>query len=114
MIGVAVVQTSSVKEHHMNTQLILNSVQFSVFTDNNQIWLTSSELTQVLCNRSDDSIARIYNRNHKEFSARITEKVNLTVSVNYKKQCDLSPSVVHILSPCLSERWMQKNSVGTY
>lgn len=69
----------------MTTHLAFRETQFNVVNHNNQVWLTAVEIAKALCYKSDDSVTRIYNRNIDEFSAGMTETVNLTVSGNYQK-----------------------------
>ncbi|HHI2551395.1 TPA: Bro-N domain-containing protein [Klebsiella aerogenes] len=69
----------------MTTQLVFHETQFNVVNHNNQIWLTAVEIAKALRYKSDDSVTRIYNRNHEEFSAGMSETVNLTVSGNLTK-----------------------------
>lgn len=69
----------------MVTHLAFHEIQFNVVNHNNQIWLTAVEIAKALHYKSDDSVTKIYNRNHEEFSAGMSETVNLTVSGNLTK-----------------------------
>ncbi|ECG5956113.1 hypothetical protein E1630_08640 [Salmonella enterica subsp. enterica serovar Baguida] len=69
----------------MSTQLAFHETQFNVVNHNNQIWLTAVEIAKALRYKSDDSVTKIYNRNHEEFSPGMSETVNLTASGNYQK-----------------------------
>jgi prophage antirepressor-like protein len=69
----------------MNAQLSFHETQFNVVNHNNQIWLTAVEIAKALQYKSDDSVTKIYNRNHEEFSHGMSETVNLTVSGNLTK-----------------------------
>ena len=69
----------------MNSQLAFHETRFNIVNHNNQIWLTAVEIAKALRYKSDDSVTRIYNRNHEEFSAGMSETVNLTVSGNLTK-----------------------------
>lgn len=69
----------------MTTQLAFHEIQFNIVNHNNQIWLTAVEIAKALRYKSDDSVTKIYNRNHEEFSPGMSETVNLTVSGNYQK-----------------------------
>ncbi|MDK9607095.1 BRO-N domain-containing protein [Lelliottia wanjuensis] len=69
----------------MTTQLAFHETQFNIVNHNNQIWLTAVEIAKALRYKSDDSVTKIYNRNHEEFSSGMSETVNLTASGNYQK-----------------------------
>ncbi|MFK3911384.1 Bro-N domain-containing protein [Enterobacter cancerogenus] len=69
----------------MNAQLSFHETQFNVVNHNNQIWFTAVEIAKALRYKSDDSVTKIYNRNHEEFSPGMSETVNLTVSGNLTK-----------------------------
>lgn len=69
----------------MHMQLSFQETQFNVVSHNNQIWLTAVEIAKALRYKSDDSVTKIYNRNHEEFSTGMSETVNLTVSGNLTK-----------------------------
>lgn len=46
----------------------------------NQIWITSSDLALALGYKAVDSVTKIFNRNSDEFTSNMTQTVNLTVS----------------------------------
>jgi len=76
--------------------LAFNTVQFHPIQRNDdQIWITSSELAYALGYKHADSVTRIYNRNWDEFASDMTQvidnpqTVNLTVRVFSLRGCHL-------------------------
>lgn len=70
----------------MNT-LTFNGNTLTTIDQEDQIWLTSSELATALGYKTADSVTRIFNRNKDEFSSnmtRIVETVKLTASCKTK------------------------------
>ena len=74
------------KEFIMNT-LIFNNNTLTTINQDNQIWLTSSDLATALGYKTVDSVTRIFSRNKDEFSENMSqtiETVNLTASSKTK------------------------------
>ena len=76
--------------------LTFNAIQFHPVPQNdNQIWITSSELAFALGYKHGDSVTRIYNRKSDEFTSDMTKvidnprTVNLTVRVFSLRGCHL-------------------------
>lgn len=76
--------------------LSFNAIQFHPVPQNdNQIWITSSELAFALGYKHADSVTRIYNRKSDEFTSDMTkvidnpQTVNLTVRVFSLRGCHL-------------------------
>lgn len=76
--------------------LSFNATQFHPIQRNdNQIWITSSELAHALGYKHADSVTRIYNRKSDEFTSDMTkvidnpQTVNLTVRVFSLRGCHL-------------------------
>lgn len=76
--------------------LTFNAIQFHPVPQNdNQIWITSSELAFALGYKHADSVTRIYNRKSDEFTSDMTkvidnpQTVNLTVRVFSLRGCHL-------------------------
>ena len=65
--------------------LVFNGVSLSIIRQNNQTYFSASDIAKSLGYRSDDAISRIYRRNADEFTADMSETVNLTVSGNIQK-----------------------------
>lgn len=62
------------------TSLTFNAIQFHPIQQNDdQIWITSSELARALGYAREDSVSRIYIRNSDEFISTMTLNVKLTV-----------------------------------
>ncbi|MEN8392203.1 BRO family protein [Acinetobacter indicus] len=60
--------------------LSFNATQFHPIQQNDdQIWITSSELARALGYAREDSVSRIYDRNSDEFTSDMTTTVKLTV-----------------------------------
>ena len=62
--------------------LVFDDTVFSVVDRAGQPWLRGPEIAQALGYERGDAIARIYKRNADEFTAEMTDTVNLTVSGN--------------------------------
>lgn len=61
--------------------LTFNAIKFHPIQRNDdQIWITSSELAHALGYAREDSVSRIYDRNSDEFSSQMTLTVKLTVN----------------------------------
>ncbi|RZG65680.1 hypothetical protein EXE25_12600 [Acinetobacter bouvetii] len=76
--------------------LTFNSMQFHPIQSNDdQIWITSSELARALGYAREDSVSRIYDRKSDEFTSDMTkivpnpQTVNLTVRVFSLRGCHL-------------------------
>lgn len=76
--------------------LIFNSIQFHPLQRNDdQIWISSSELARALGYAREDSVSRIYDRNSDEFTPDMTQvidnphTVNLTVRIFSLRGCHL-------------------------
>lgn len=70
----------------MNT-LIFNNNTLTTINQDNQVWLTSSDLATALGYKTVDSVTRIFSRNKDEFSENMSqtiETVNLTASSKTK------------------------------
>lgn len=62
------------------TSLTFNAIQFHPIQQNDdQIWITSSELARALGYAREDSVSRIYDRKSDEFTSNMTTTVKLTV-----------------------------------
>ena len=64
----------------MNNQLSFNKQVLAPITQDNQTWLTSSDLSKALGYKDNSSVTRIYNRYADEFTSCMTLTVNLTAS----------------------------------
>ncbi|EBA5979886.1 hypothetical protein H5518_000023 [Salmonella enterica] len=64
----------------MATQLSFHNTKFNVVNHNNQIWLSSKEIARALEMSKDDGVSQIYHRNSDEFTADMTQTLNLSVS----------------------------------
>ncbi|OBY75236.1 BRO-N domain-containing protein [Acinetobacter gyllenbergii] len=61
--------------------LTFKAIQFNPIQRNDeQIWITSSELAHALGYAREDSVSRIYDRNSDEFNSQMTLTVKLTVN----------------------------------
>lgn len=69
----------------MTTQLSFRSTQFNAVSRHNSIYLTAVEIAQALGYKKSDAVTQIYERNSDEFSADMSETLNLSVSGNYQK-----------------------------
>lgn len=69
----------------MSSLLAFHDTQFNVVNHNGQIWLTAVEIAKALQYKTENSVSRIYARNSDEFSADMSESVNLTLSGNLTK-----------------------------
>lgn len=68
----------------MNT-LTFHNTQLNVINQNNQIWLTSSDIAKALGYASTKSITTIFNRNNVEFTLGMSQVIKLMTSGNYRK-----------------------------
>lgn len=59
--------------------LTFNGIAFQPLKQQNQIWLSSSELAKALGYAETDSVTKIYNRNKDEFTSGMTTTVKMTV-----------------------------------
>lgn len=66
--------------------LSFRNTKFNIINRNGEIWLTSGEVAQALGYSHENSVTRIYARNSDEFTERMSQKVNLTLSGNYQKE----------------------------
>lgn len=69
----------------MSTQLAFHETQFNVISRHNAIYLTAVEIAQALGYKKPDAVTQIYERNSDEFSADMSETLNLSVSGNLTK-----------------------------
>ena len=65
--------------------LVFNGVSLSIIRQNNQTYFSATDIAKSVGYQSDDAISRIYRRNADEFTADMSETVNLTVSGNIQK-----------------------------
>lgn len=88
--------------HYLNPRwLIMNNLVFKTIEfhplkrNDDQIWITSSELARALGYAREDSVSRIYDRNSDEFTPDMTQvidnphTVNLTVRIFSLRGCHL-------------------------
>lgn len=61
----------------MATQLVFNNTPLSIINLNNQIWISSSELSKALNYSSSKSVTILYNRNKSEFTSKMTSVIKL-------------------------------------
>ena len=69
----------------MTNQLTFQETTLTPVLQDNQTWLTSTDLANALGYKDISSVTRIFNRNEDEFTACMTETVKLTVSNNLQK-----------------------------
>lgn len=69
----------------MTTQLAFHEIHFNVVSRHNAIYLTAVEIAQALGYKKSDAVTQIYERNSDEFSADMSETLNLSASGNYQK-----------------------------
>ncbi|MCK6157996.1 alpha/beta hydrolase [Moraxella osloensis] len=82
---------SQPKGNESMNSLTFNEVNFNpVLQNDNQIWLTSSELSKALGYADNRSVSKIFQRNESEFTAKMTTVVKLTTNGinNSKRQID--------------------------
>ena len=65
----------------MNT-LAFHNTQFDIVDRDGQPWLQAVQIAKALGYAREDAISRIYSRNADEFSACMSQTVNLTASGN--------------------------------
>ncbi|HFQ5074245.1 TPA: Bro-N domain-containing protein [Vibrio vulnificus] len=82
----------------MSTQLTFQGVCLNPIQLNQQIWLSSSELTRALGYKDSKSVNKIYARNEDEFNDQMTLVVNLTPS--HKKQDPANNTRIFSLRGC--------------
>jgi prophage antirepressor-like protein len=63
----------------MTNQLSFHSKTLTPVIQDNQTWLTSTDLAKALGYKDNSSVTRIFNRNEDEFTSCMTLTVNLTV-----------------------------------
>lgn len=68
------------------TALTFHDTTFHPIVRAGQPWLTASEIAAALGYAREDSISRIYDRRKDEFTAAMSETVNLTVSGNLQNE----------------------------
>ncbi|WP_299394157.1 BRO family protein [uncultured Desulfovibrio sp.] len=66
----------------MSHALIFNGVPLSPITHQNSLWIRSAELARALGYADESSVGRIYQRNADEFSADMTQLIEIPDSVN--------------------------------
>ncbi|MCX8692782.1 ORF6C domain-containing protein, partial [Gilliamella sp. B2776] len=64
----------------MTNQLMFHSTTVQSVNHNNQIWITSTELSKLLKYSDSKSVTKIYSRNSDEFTNKITMVVKLTTN----------------------------------
>lgn len=64
----------------MTAQLTFQNTTFHAIVQDDQIWITATELAKALRYERVDSVSRIYDRNQDEFTESMSQTVNLTVS----------------------------------
>lgn len=64
------------------SNLTFNNVNFTPVRQNNQIWLTSVELAKALGYAETDSVTKLYNRHFDEFTANMTQVIDIAETVN--------------------------------
>ena len=64
----------------MANQLMFHSTAVQSFNHNNQIWITSTELSKLLKYSDSKSVTKIYSRNSDEFTNKMTMVVKLTTN----------------------------------
>lgn len=62
--------------------LTFNGVNFQPLKQQNQIWLSSSELSKALGYAESDSVTKLYNRHLDEFSPNMTQVIDVSETVN--------------------------------
>lgn len=62
--------------------LTFNDVNFQPVKQNNQLYLTASELSKALGYAEADSVTKIYNRKADEFTPNMTQVIEITETVN--------------------------------
>lgn len=60
------------------TDLTFQNFTFNPIVENSQVWLTSTEIAQVLGYSRTDSVSKLYSRNSDEFTDSMTMTVNMT------------------------------------
>ncbi|WP_294952252.1 BRO family protein [uncultured Gilliamella sp.] len=69
----------------MTNQLMFHSTAVQPVNHNNQIWITSTELSKLLEYSDSKSVSILYNRNKDEFTSKMSEVIKLTTSKNLQK-----------------------------
>lgn len=69
----------------MANQLAFHSTQFNIVSRHNAVYLTAVEIAQALGYKKADAVTQIFERNYDEFSADMSETLNLSVSGNLTK-----------------------------
>lgn len=64
----------------MTTALTFQNTHFDIVEQNNQVWLSATDIAKALGYAREDSVSRIYDRNSDEFSSLMSITVNLTVN----------------------------------
>lgn len=64
----------------MTTALTFQNTHFDVVEQNDQVWLSATDIAKALGYAREDSVSRIYDRNSDEFSSAMSMTVNLTVN----------------------------------
>lgn len=60
------------------TDLTFQNFTFNPIVENGQVWLTSTEIAQVLGYSRTDNVSKLYSRNSDEFTDSMTMTVNMT------------------------------------
>ncbi|WP_160413019.1 MULTISPECIES: P22AR C-terminal domain-containing protein [unclassified Gilliamella] len=69
----------------MTSQLAFHNTTIQFINNNNQIWITSTELARLLQYSRTDKVTQIYNRNSDEFTSKMTETLKMRLSGNLQK-----------------------------
>lgn len=78
----AICQINRIGINDMNSitknDLTFQNFTFNPIVENGQVWLTSTEIAQVLGYSRTDSVSKLYSRNSDEFTDSMTMTVNMT------------------------------------
>lgn len=74
-----------------------NQHNFKPVTIGQSLWLTSTDICKALGYSRDDSVSRIYDRNADEFSANMTQVIDINLTVNLTVR-DKAPNRVRVFS----------------
>lgn len=70
----------------MTTQLEFNNIPLSIINLNNQIWITSNELSKALQYSNSKAVTMIYNKYSDEFTHCMSQVLESSTSGNYIKK----------------------------
>ena len=83
-------QGSNTTNHHKGSismtslALSFNDVNFTPVQQDNQIWLTASELAKALGYSKSNAVTQVYDRNQDEFNSSMTTVINLNSSGSFE------------------------------